>query len=196
MPDQWDGRERRGSMPEIAALQESLDQVREQIKEQNTLTAAQNLALGAQTKKLTEVENKLPGFVNRRGFLLTVVALTLAGLAVIGSVLAIRSSAQENRRTDRMTSAARAYANCNAINRAFHGVDIGYTALAAQALANAQDDTARERVRESLRRLRSGLQRTDCDGHLSTLSPDDAETVRAEASRTLPTLPLPPPPTS
>ena len=73
-------------MPELAALQESLEQVRAALKEQNDLRAAQNAAIAEQTEKLSEVEKKLPGFVNRRGFVATVAVLIACGLLVAAVV--------------------------------------------------------------------------------------------------------------
>ena len=180
---------------ELQLIQETLQQVSVQLHEQRKRDEITQAKLTEQNRALEDVEEKLPGFVQRRGFGLTVAALVLAGAAVAASVFAIRQGAQQDRQKDRIAGVARAYANCTAINRAFHGVDVGYTALAGQALANAEDDAERERVRESHRRLRSGLQRSDCSGLLSTIPSADAERVAEDASRILPILPLPPPPT-
>ena len=180
---------------ELQLIQETLQQVSLQLNDQRKRDEVTQAKLTEQNRALEDVEEKLPGFVQRRGFGLTVAALVLAGTAVAASVFAIRQSAQQDRQTDRIAGVSRAYANCTAINRAFHGVDVGYTALAAQAIANAENDAKREEIRESHRRLRSGLQRSDCSGLLSTIDEGAAERVKAEASRVLPTLPLPPPPT-
>jgi hypothetical protein len=103
-------------MPEIAALQESLEQVREALAEQNALTAAQNRALAEQTAKLAEVEEKLPGFVQRTGLRWAVSALVVGGLMVVALVLVLRSADAATERRFRAEAVATDRAFCDLTN--------------------------------------------------------------------------------
>lgn len=172
-----------------------MSELSDAIAEMTDAIAAQSQAIFTLEKKVDKQNERLSEFVPKRRFAGTTAAVLVAGAMVAASSLWGDREANALRRRDRVAGVSRAYANCSSTNRAFDGVDKGYLALAQQALANAEGDDERvERTKESLRRLRSGLNRTDCDGLLVTLSPADGERVKAEVSRTLPTLPLPPTP--
>ena len=196
---EWDGTERRAEVSEVADLRAALSEVQALLAEQNDLAEEQNT-------KLTEIEEKIPSLLPRSRFTgviaLLVLAILLAVLVAVASTVILRRIDADHRRDfatqvhrDRLTSAARGYSNCTGINRALEAVDIGYSALAAQA--HSEDETPEEHASTDRAHalLRSGLARSDCESLLANLAPEDREVVRAEASRTLPTLPLPPPPT-
>jgi len=187
---------------ELASIRELLGQTTEELRKARAESAAIAKKLDTQNTELAEVEAKLPGFVQRSHFWLAILALG----AVIVLALAVgwkfhdqdvrhREDVATDQQRDRVAGAARAFVNCEAVNRAFHGVDVGYSVLAA--LSHAAQDTpeGHERIDRAHEALRQGLRRTDCSGHLSTLTAAEAEQVRAESSAALPLLPLPPPPT-
>lgn len=153
--------------------------------------AEQNTAIFHLEKKVDKQNERLNEFVPRGKFRAAIASLTLSGLLVLGFAIWARAERQQENVAQKVAGATRAYANCESTNRVFDAVDKGYISLAEQSLARATDDEMRERTKESLRRLRSGLNRTDCAGHLVNLSPEDAEKVKDEAARRLPLLPLP-----
>jgi hypothetical protein len=177
---------------ELASIRELLGQTTEELRKARAESAAIAKKLDTQNTELAEVEAKLPGFVQRSHFWLAILAV---GWKFHDQDVRHREDVATDQQRDRVAGAARAFVNCEAVNRAFHGVDVGYSVLAA--LSHAAQDTpeGHERIDRAHEALRQGLRRTDCSGHLSTLTAAEAEQVRAESSAALPLLPLPPPPT-
>lgn len=180
---------------EVAALTRLIDELNESTGELADRSAEQTQVQLELRQELKAVKDKLPGFVPRRRFWWVIAGVVLAGLLVAAGVVVSRAERQAEDRFTRLAAVARSYGNCEGINRAFEGVDIGYTYLAALSHAQQTTDEGHARIDRAHAALRSGLNRTDCSGHLNGLSPADADKVKAEATRTLPTLPLPPPPT-
>lgn len=152
-------------MPEIAALQESLDQVRASLAEQNRLRAQQNAALAEQTEKLAGVEEKLPGFVQRRGFGLAVAVLVVCGLVVAAFVGENRRTAERFEReaieTDR--------AFCALTNRTFTEInknrDANRKAYNLLVQPSTPPDAPIVKFRDDLLRTIDGnLPQLDCSG--------------------------------